>query len=246
MSTDHINTFNDNTSLSLNCIMNHNIYLSLPNDVHTLIRRMVFSDVMRELNNRHIHVEKNVFKTTFFIYCLTALQQLPRSITGAWVDNDSIFHNDRTTPIYVALDHLQSQDKMSISRRSCEIWNRVFATGSFRSIELFSYSWLGSHKQVWGRAEVGPDRTCCLEPFEDGIPLMLLGTSLYLKFDRDISDESLVTVQTEYTVLHGAHSQHIYRCALERPVRLRHSDGNIAFINGVEHYGHSPNQICWE
>ena len=159
-----------------------------------------------------------------------------QGVTGCWVGADGIFHNDCSVGEVVS--DIPDVDHWPLPRAGDVLMN-VKVIGDFDSVSLVSCSFLGEPLDPWGQASPGEDMA-------HGVPLLQLGTPLYLTFQGRRSN---LTAVITYSYLPPKSRRAIiryrnpYSTEGDIGITVRLEGGGLASVYGVQEHGYTPNRL---
>jgi hypothetical protein len=190
--------------------------------------KKVFSELI-ELETSNIKTT-NIDNTSIFTYLFNTPKR-----TSELTPSTSKFHEDLDETLYII-------------PRGADLLLSIEITGVFSSVvELFQYDWTGSRKIIYDNSIgiTGIDDKIIFNPFkQSGIPLLIIGTNIYLTIKNP--NNCKITATFAYLDTKSRRELASYNNTDNKDygVKLRHNNNNLYQVFGMCNQGHSPNYLA--
>lgn len=220
--------------------------LRVPDDISHRVHKILYDGVIDELWERYNG--KDMAKA------FRVKHRLPALVTGGWIDGRGIFRNDRSMPRYETIMSVDvSIFKKITVPRDGDVLMKISIEACHRA-QMYSYDFFGSSRTVWDDRKADPKKSCVLEPFEDGMCLLQLGTAIYIDISAETQIEEsdsaiMVSITCHWACLPSASRRSIadFRdgCNDDRGMKMIHKSGRLAQIFGCDDMGRFGNRLCF-
>ena len=169
-----------------------------------------------------------------------------QGIRGSSISPKGFFQYHWNMPTYESeLNYMREDDDVRLYtiKRDGDVWLRFRCLGSYDYGRF--YQWSERYdllKQEVIKEIYWEGCSSIIEPFQDGIPLLPIGTNFYFEVKNPGED---FTIVSEIALLDTLSRQELmaYKDANNHSVKLKHTNEKTYQITNINDWGYSPNKL---